>query len=261
MNGFGKRVVLITPEDQAFEYTHKFEFKVSNNEVDLTCPFKDVRPSGSKLSPRRVRRKRAIYYLILSQDENLDSHSKTNSTLSKLNKFVYLKHHLRAKLDGFDHYIQTLKRISIYSPKQYTKKTWLIVGVHYFTKCIKAEATSIITEQTVRKFIDYVKQFGIKLSLVVYHPQRNEQPKAANKQILRSLRKRCEDQKLKWLDKLLGTLCALRTTKKEVVGHTPFNLKSHCKAPENRRPCIEKCNLGLERQGSRETFSKLGEAL
>ncbi|XP_021762690.1 uncharacterized protein LOC110727439 [Chenopodium quinoa] len=119
-------------------------------------------------------------------------------------------------------------------------------------KWIEAEASSNITEQTVRKFIwqniitrfgilkvfvfdhgrqfdnlplRYTDQFGIKLAYsAVFHPQSNGQAKAANKQILNALKKRVEDQKSKWIEELPGTLWSLRTTEKEATGHSPFEL-------------------------------------
>ncbi|XP_021748050.1 uncharacterized protein LOC110713912 [Chenopodium quinoa] len=96
-------------------------------------------------------------------------------------------------------------------------KRWLIVGIDYFSKWIKAEAAANITEQTVRKFIWqnnitrfgipkvlvfdhgrqfdnfplrwYTDQFGIKLAYsAVCHPQSNGQAEATNKQILNALK-------------------------------------------------------------------------
>ncbi|XP_021719307.1 uncharacterized protein LOC110686982 [Chenopodium quinoa] len=67
--------------------------------------------------------------------------------------------------------------------------------------------------------------FGIKLAYsAVCHPQSNGQAEAANKQILNALKKRVEDQKSKWIEELPATLWSLRTTEKETMGHSPFEL-------------------------------------
>ncbi|XP_056687296.1 uncharacterized protein [Spinacia oleracea] len=138
-------------------------------------------------------------------------------------------------------------------PSAVNQKKWLIVRVDYFSIYIEAEAVSAITETQVRKIIwqniitrfdiprlmvfdhgkqfdntplqNWCKQFGIHLAYsAVCHPQRNGKAEAANKLILNALKKRVEDEKSKWLEEFPGTLWSLRTTEKEAIGRTPFNL-------------------------------------
>ena len=56
------------------------------------------------------------------------------------------------------------------------------------------------------------------------HPQANGQIEAANKVILRGLKKRLEDKKGSWADKLGSVLWSYRTTPHSTTGETPFKL-------------------------------------
>ncbi|KAL2898195.1 Uncharacterized protein RDABS01_039977 [Bienertia sinuspersici] len=51
------------------------------------------------------------------------------------------------------------------------------------------------------------RQFGIKLAYsAVFNPRINGQAEAVNKQILGSLREKCDNQKTRWLEEIPGTL-------------------------------------------------------
>nr|KYP73662.1 Pol polyprotein [Cajanus cajan] len=112
---------------------------------------------------------------------------------------------------------------------------FLLVAVDYFTKWIEACPLAKITAENVQKFTwkNIICRFGIPHSLVtnngrqfiaqsfenflreleikhlptlVEHPQTNGQAEAANKVILRELKKRLGSSKGQWVDKLHSIL-------------------------------------------------------
>ncbi|MCI34880.1 gypsy retrotransposon integrase-like protein, partial [Trifolium medium] len=58
----------------------------------------------------------------------------------------------------------------------------------------------------------------------VEHPQTNGQAEAANRVILRGLKRRLEEGKNKWVEELWSVLWAYRTTPHSTTGETPFRL-------------------------------------
>ena len=56
------------------------------------------------------------------------------------------------------------------------------------------------------------------------YPQRNRQVEAANKVIVNELKKRLDDAKGKWVEKLPHVLWTYRTTPRRSTGETPFSM-------------------------------------
>nr|KYP64515.1 Pol polyprotein [Cajanus cajan] len=117
----------------------------------------------------------------------------------------------------------------------------LIVGIDYFTKWIEAEplvritATNVqrftwkkiicryglpqaITTDNGKQFVDknfeqFLTQLGINHKVTsVEHPQTNGQAEAANKVILRELKKRLGSSKGEWIEELPSVLWAYHCT-------------------------------------------------
>ena len=130
---------------------------------------------------------------------------------------------------------------------------YLIVIVDYFTKWIEVEPLSSITAQQAWKFFwwNTFTRFGISNCLItdngtqftdhkirdflssykvehhftsVEHSQANGQVEAANKVILRGLKKRLNDKKGSWANELGSVLWSYRTTSHSTTGETPFKL-------------------------------------
>ncbi|RDX96112.1 Tf2-8, partial [Mucuna pruriens] len=113
---------------------------------------------------------------------------------------------------------------------------FLIVAVDYFTKWVEAESVATITAEKVKKFYwkKIICRFGIPAEIVsdngdevftsVEHPQSNGQAEAANKFILRGLRKRLEEAKGRWAEELPQVLWSYHTTPHSTTNETPFRL-------------------------------------
>ncbi|CAJ2641456.1 unnamed protein product [Trifolium pratense] len=130
---------------------------------------------------------------------------------------------------------------------------YLIVAVDYFTKWIEAEPLAHITTFNVLRFFkrNILARFGIPQVVVtdngtqftdkkvrefmakigttqhftsVEHPQTNGQAEAANRVILRGLKRRLDEAKGKWTEELHSVLWSYRTTPHSTTGETPFRL-------------------------------------
>ncbi|RDX88936.1 Tf2-11, partial [Mucuna pruriens] len=130
---------------------------------------------------------------------------------------------------------------------------FLIVTIDYFTKWIEVESVATITAEKVKRFIwkKIVCRFGLPAEIVsdngtqfessttakfyqdlhirqsftsVEHPQVNGQAEAANRVILRGLRRRLEEAKGRWAEKLPKVLWSYHTTPHSTTGKTPFRL-------------------------------------
>ncbi|RDX80911.1 gag-pol, partial [Mucuna pruriens] len=130
---------------------------------------------------------------------------------------------------------------------------FLIVAVDYFTKWIEAEPVATISAERVKKFLwkkiicrfglpatimsDNDTQFASKTTVEFYqglgikhiftsveHPQINGQAEAANKVILRGLRRRLEEAKGRWIEELPQVLWSYHTTPHSSTNETPFRL-------------------------------------
>ncbi|RDX85668.1 Retrovirus-related Pol polyprotein from transposon opus, partial [Mucuna pruriens] len=121
---------------------------------------------------------------------------------------------------------------------------FLIVAVDYFTKWIEAEPVATITAERVKRFYwkKIVCRFGIPAEIVFDNgtqfaskataefcqglkiKQSNGQAEAANKVILRGLRKRLEEAKGRWAEELHQVLWSYHTTTHSSTNETPFHL-------------------------------------
>ncbi|KAK2376303.1 hypothetical protein QL285_077105 [Trifolium repens] len=135
----------------------------------------------------------------------------------------------------------------------FAQNKYLIVAVDYFTKWVEAEPLANITAFNILRFFkrDVLARFGIPQVVVtdngtqftdkkfrefliaintkqrftsVEHPQTNGQAEAANRVILRGLRRRLDDNKKRWVEELHSVLWAYRTTPHSTTGETPFRL-------------------------------------
>ncbi|MCH81668.1 hypothetical protein A2U01_0002459, partial [Trifolium medium] len=98
---------------------------------------------------------------------------------------------------------------------------YLIVAVDYFTKWIEAEPLAKISA----KFQDFLAKIGTTQHFTsVEHPQTNGQAEAANRVILRGLKRRLGEAKKKWIEELHSVLWSYRTTPHSTTGETPFRL-------------------------------------
>ncbi|RDY05571.1 Tf2-11, partial [Mucuna pruriens] len=123
----------------------------------------------------------------------------------------------------------------------------------YFTKWIKAEPVAVISVERVKKFLwkkiicrfgllaiivsnnrtqfaskttaEFCQGLGIKqIFTSVEHPQTNGQAGAANKVILKGLRRRLEEAKGRWAEELPQVLWSYHTTPHSVTNETLFRL-------------------------------------
>ncbi|XP_057249944.1 uncharacterized protein LOC130591060 [Beta vulgaris subsp. vulgaris] len=129
------------------------------------------------------------------------------------------------------------------------QRKFLIVAIDYFTKWTEAEPLApsltkvqafiwrnIITRFRVPRALvsdngrqfnsgptrDYCARFGIQTRFsAVSRPQTNGQAEAANKIVLKEIKKSLDAAKGDWVDDLPGVLWSARTTTKEATGHSP----------------------------------------
>ncbi|RDY04217.1 Tf2-11, partial [Mucuna pruriens] len=130
---------------------------------------------------------------------------------------------------------------------------FLMVVVDYFTKWVEAEPMTTITAERVKRFIwkKIICRFGLPAEIVsdngtqfassittkfcqdlhirqsftsVEHPQANGQAEAANRVILRGLRRRLEEAKGRWAKELPQVIWSYHTTPHSTTCETPFRL-------------------------------------
>ena len=76
-----------------------------------------------------------------------------------------------------------------------------------------------------QRFQDYLRKIGIKQSFTsVEHPQANGLVEAANRVILRGIRRRLDATKTKWAEELHTVLYAYITTPHSTTGESPVRL-------------------------------------
>jgi hypothetical protein len=81
------------------------------------------------------------------------------------------------------------------------------------------------TQFTDQQFQDYLRNVGIKQSFTsVEHPQANGLAEAANRVILRGIRRRLDKAKTQWAEELHAVLWDYRTTPHSTTGESPFRL-------------------------------------
>ncbi|XP_019415399.1 PREDICTED: uncharacterized protein LOC109326930 [Lupinus angustifolius] len=138
-------------------------------------------------------------------------------------------------------------------PQATRQLKFFIVVIDYFTKWIEAEALATITSANIQKFTwrSIITRFSIPSAIVtdndtqffdrrfqellsglrikqhftsVEHPHTNGQAEAANKVILKGIKKMLDESKANWPDQLHHVLWAYRTTPHSTTGESPFNL-------------------------------------
>ena len=136
-------------------------------------------------------------------------------------------------------------------PKAVGNKRYLLVGTDYFTKWVEAEPLANIKDADTKRFVwrNIVTQFEVLKVLISNnglqfdskafrryccelgitnrystpaYPQGNGQAEASNKVIVNGLKKRLDDAKGRWVEKLPHVLWAYRTTPRRSTGETPF---------------------------------------
>ncbi|XP_015959707.1 uncharacterized protein LOC107483605 [Arachis duranensis] len=76
-----------------------------------------------------------------------------------------------------------------------------------------------------KKFGEFLSELGIKEKFSsVEHSQSNGQVEAANKVILKGLKKRLDQKKGSWADELASVIWSYRTTAQSSTGEAPFRL-------------------------------------
>ncbi|GAU27038.1 hypothetical protein TSUD_314000 [Trifolium subterraneum] len=93
---------------------------------------------------------------------------------------------------------------------------YLIVAVDYFTKWIEAEPLAKINASNILRTTQHFTS--------VEHLQTNGQAEAANRVLLRGLRRRMGTSKGNWTEELHNVLWSYRTTPHSTTGETPFRL-------------------------------------
>ena len=144
-------------------------------------------------------------------------------------------------------------------PKALGNRRWLLVGTDYFTKWVEAELLANIRDVDSKRFLwknivirfriphtlisDNKLQFNSKVFRRYYcelgitnkystlaYPQRNEQAEAVNKVIMNGLKKRLDDAKGKWVEKLPNVFWIYQTTLRRSIGEIPFSMTYKDKA-------------------------------
>ena len=138
-------------------------------------------------------------------------------------------------------------------PKSTKNRKFLFVATDYFTEWVEAEPLTNIQDQDVKRFVwrNIIMRFGIPNTFVSdnglqfdskafwgycydlgvksrystpAYPQDNGQAEATNKVIVDGLKKRLEEAKGKWVDKLPYVLWVYRMTPKRSTRETPFSM-------------------------------------
>lgn len=138
-------------------------------------------------------------------------------------------------------------------PQSTGKAKFVIVAIDYFTKWMEAKPLTRITGKEVIKFTwdNIVSRFGLpgiivtdngtqfvndpfkgwcarlnvrQINTTMAHAQANRLVEAANKSLMKGVKRRLGREKARWVDELPNVLWAHRTTLKTSNGETPFSL-------------------------------------
>ncbi|RDX84457.1 Tf2-6, partial [Mucuna pruriens] len=97
---------------------------------------------------------------------------------------------------------------------------FLMVAMDYFTKWIEAEPMATITAERVKRFIR--KKIICRIGLLAEEIVSDNE--AANRVILRGLRRRLEEAKGRWVEELPQVIWSYHTTPHSTTGEIPFRL-------------------------------------
>ena len=138
-------------------------------------------------------------------------------------------------------------------PKAAGNKIYLLVSTNYFTKWVEAKPLANIRDVDAKRFVwkNIVTRFEISQTLISdnglkfdnktfrryfcdlgitnrystpAYPQGNGKAEAVNKIIVNGLKKRLDDAKEKWVEKLPHVLWTYRTTPRMSTRETPFSM-------------------------------------
>ena len=138
-------------------------------------------------------------------------------------------------------------------PKAARNKRWLLVSTDYFIKWVEVEPLANIKDVDAKRFVwkNIVTWFGILHTFItdnslqfeskafrryccdlgiknsystLAYPSGNGQAEAVNKVIVNGLKKRLDDAKGKWVEKMLHVLWTYQTTPRRSTGKTPFSM-------------------------------------
>ncbi|XP_013674251.1 uncharacterized protein LOC106378704 [Brassica napus] len=106
------------------------------------------------------------------------------------------------------------------------QKVFILIVTDYFSKWVKAEVLSRITNLQIRKFIwaHVITWFEVPEEIVTDNgpsSQSNGQAESTNKTMVNMLKKRLEGSQGNWAEELHGVLWAYRTTPKTATQETP----------------------------------------
>ncbi|KAI5335375.1 hypothetical protein L3X38_025508 [Prunus dulcis] len=138
-------------------------------------------------------------------------------------------------------------------PASSKQHCFIIVATYYFSKWVEAKPVKSTTSQEIITFIEeqIIQRFGIPESITTdrgssficgemldmaeafkfkllqstrYYAQANGHAESSNKVIINIIKKMLEKNSKQWHEKLLETLWAYRTSKREATGMTPYAL-------------------------------------
>ena len=164
-------------------------------------------------------------------------------------------------------------------PKAVGNKKYLLVCTDYFTKWVEAEPLANIRDVDVKRFIwkNIVTRFGVLYVIIsdnglqfdskafrkycsdlgiknrystLAYPQGNGQVEVVNKVIVNRLKKRLDDAKGKWVEKLPHVLWTYRTMPQKSIRETPFSMTYGAEAViplENGFPTMRTSTFTLDR--------------
>ncbi|XP_020978259.1 uncharacterized protein LOC110271602 [Arachis ipaensis] len=232
----GAGIILESSVGVAYEQSIKFDFPVSNNQAEYEALI------GGLILAKEVRTSR----IEVSSDSQIVT-SQINGSYQA--RDTLLQKYPEKSDDGTPTGVDLLGPF----PPGSGQIKYLIVAIDYYTKWVEAEPLASIssancqkfmwrqvvtrfripefvvsdngTQFTDKKFKEFRSGLGIKQNFSsVEHPQSNGQVEAANKVILKGLKKRLEGKKGSWADKLGSVLWSYRTSLQSSTGKTPFRL-------------------------------------
>ncbi|XP_061993706.1 uncharacterized protein LOC133711622 [Rosa rugosa] len=242
----GAGVVLTDPEGHAYEYALQFNFKASNNAVEYEALIAGIQLakelgvtsleifSDSQLVVNQVggdfqaKEPHLSHYQSLTKA--LLQQCLTSYTIALIARAQNTKTDAVARLatsppntDIRSLKMEVLEKPSIDKPfseifltESQRPPSWMDLFIDCLSKGIEPSDRAITTRLRRRATL-YTIRYASPA-----HPQTNGQVEAVNKIIKQNLKKRLDDAKGLWVEKLPEVLWAIRTTPTEANGETPF---------------------------------------